>query len=71
MALESCIECHRDISDECEKCPHCGKPEPTKSYQQIQAVIKYNQRAGQRMLRLFGFGIAFVGGAILWIYFAH
>ncbi len=43
MGLEACIECHRDISDECEICPHCGKPEPTKSYQVKQAVIKYNQ----------------------------
>ncbi len=71
MALEACIECHRDISDECEICPHCGKPEPTQSYQVKQAVIKYNQESGQRKLRLFGLGIAVVGLLTVWAYFAH
>lgn len=71
MGLDACLDCGKMISTECKQCPHCGKPEPTKSYRERQAVIKYNQESGQRMLRLFGLGVAVVGLITLWAYFAH
>ncbi|MEX2399854.1 MAG: zinc-ribbon domain-containing protein [Rhodothermales bacterium] len=29
MALVECRECGRDVSDEADKCPHCGAPPTT------------------------------------------
>jgi len=26
VALINCLECHREISDKAESCPHCGFP---------------------------------------------
>ena len=31
MALAKCLECGKEVSRSAVACPHCGKPEPTKS----------------------------------------
>ena len=31
MALSKCLECGKEVSRSAVACPHCGKPEPTKS----------------------------------------
>ena len=31
MALAKCLECGKEASRSAVACPHCGKPEPTKS----------------------------------------
>ena len=28
MALSSCRECHKRVSEEASRCPHCGVPRP-------------------------------------------
>ena len=31
MALAKCLECGKEVSRSAVACPHCGKPEPTKT----------------------------------------
>ena len=46
MALINCPECHREISDKAESCPHCGFPlvveltQAVESGQQLQVKAK-------------------------------
>ena len=47
MALIKCPECHKDISDECKKCPQCGytlkkNPNHSNIFKSITNVFKEN-----------------------------
>jgi len=42
MALISCVECHKEVSDQVSSCPACGHPiaVPEKLENQMIAVLK-------------------------------
>lgn len=35
MGIIACPDCRTQVSDVADACPHCGRPEPSKSVQQI------------------------------------
>ncbi|WP_139112740.1 zinc ribbon domain-containing protein [Hoeflea olei] len=37
MAAIACPDCGNTVSDSAETCPHCGRPQPGKSLEQIES----------------------------------
>ena len=51
MALAKCLECGKEVSRSAVACPHCGKPEPTKSE---FAKKKHKEKKTMKFSELFG-----------------
>lgn len=60
MALVSCTECGKEISDEAPACPHCGKPLQNQVQTQLEASQKQKLQ-NYTILAMLGAGLAAVG----------
>ena len=54
MALAKCLECGKEVSRSALACPHCGKPEPTKTefakkkYKKKKMIV-FMEQLGERL----------------------
>jgi hypothetical protein len=64
MALITCPECSRDVSDEAAACPHCGYPvrRPARRPEPVQVIEKTGR--GWKAVRVLGWFLI-VGGVLV------
>lgn len=60
MALISCPECKREVSENSPSCPHCGQPYPAKRDACNPEDSVYSDMRKKETNSLFGFGILFM-----------
>jgi len=64
MAAINCPDCNGMVSALAEKCPHCARPHPAKSMEQLAHAAKAEEKsaveAGEAIAGLLWFGHAFI-----------